>query len=243
MIYFIDSAIHRLTSVFILVTRRFFGIICVFSAYVVIMEISSYLMYLSVSVIASVSVGPSVLLAASNGINFGRRKALSGVLGHVSAILLLAIVSASGIGALLLTSATAFQIIKFLGVGYLIYIGVAIWRSKGSWAIQQSQLAIPSGFTLYRKSLTLGLSNPKALLFFSALFPQFIQPEHALWPQFVLFAGTSLLNAFIFTFGYALIACKFKQHLLPTINSGWLGKVTGTLFIGFACLLATSSAP
>ncbi len=66
------------------------------------MELSQYLIYLTISIAASVSVGPSVILAASNGINFGRRKALSGVLGHVFAIFSLAIISATGVGALLL---------------------------------------------------------------------------------------------------------------------------------------------
>lgn len=204
------------------------------------MDVSSYLIYLSVSVIASVSVGPSVVLAASNSINFGRRKALSGVLGHVSAIMILALISASGVGAILLASETTFRVIRYLGVAYLIYIGIAIWRSKGSWALQASSGPMPSGVSLYRKGLTLGLSNPKALVFFTALFPQFINPQATLLPQFLLLAGTSLVNAFGFTFGYVLVAHQFKKKLLPFINSGWLGRLTGTLFLGFAAVLATA---
>jgi homoserine/homoserine lactone efflux protein len=202
------------------------------------MDVSSYFLYLSVSVIASVSVGPSVILAANNGINFGRRKALSGVLGHVSAILILALISASGVGAILLASQTTFTLIKYLGVGYLIYIGLAIFKSKGAWSLQVDHDKIPSGLSLYRKGLTLGLSNPKALVFFTALFPQFISPQAPLLPQFLLLAGTSLVNAFVFTFGYALMAHQFKNKLLPVINNGWLGRISGTLFLGFAAALA-----
>jgi threonine/homoserine/homoserine lactone efflux protein len=204
------------------------------------MDISSYFLYVSVSVIASISIGPSVILAASNGINFGRRKALSGVLGHVSAILMLALVSASGVGALLLASPTVFTVIKYLGVAYLIYIGLSIMRSKGSWTLKLNDGPSPSGFRLYRNSLLLGLSNPKALVFFTALFPQFIDPNASLLPQFLLLAGTSLCNAFVFTFGYALLAHKFKSRLLPMINNGWLGRITGSLFLGFAAILAVA---
>ena len=125
------------------------------------MELSSYLIYLSISIVASISVGPSVVLAASNGINFGRRKALSGVFGHVSAIFILAVISASGIGGVILASQTTFTVIKYIGVLYLVYIGIAIWRNKGAWAISLDNKDVPSGISLYRKSLILGLCNPK----------------------------------------------------------------------------------
>ena len=204
------------------------------------MDFPSYLIYLSISVVASISIGPSVMLAANNGLNFGRRKALSGVLGHVSAILVLSLCSASGLGAILLASKATFLTIKYIGIIYLIYIGIAIWKNKGSWAFQTDTKNIPSGFSLYRKSLLLGLSNPKALIFFTALFPQFINPHHDLLPQFLLLAGTSLINAFAFTFGYAFIAHRFKNKLLPIINNGWLARISGSLFFGFATLLAVA---
>ena len=205
------------------------------------MELSTYLTYITISVIASASVGPSVILAASNGINFGRRKALKGVLGHVSAIFLLAITSATGLGALLVASPELFQWLKIAGVGYLTYIGVQIWRSKGSWAFQiASDANAPSGISLFTKSFFIALSNPKALVFFSSLFPQFINPEQALAPQFLLLAGTSLVNAFTLTFAYVLVAYKFKQRLLSAINKGWLPKLTGGLFFGFALALAVN---
>lgn len=202
------------------------------------MELSSYLIYLSLSIIASISVGPSVILAASNGINFGRKKALSGVLGHVSAIFILAVLSASGLGSVILTSETVFLVIKYLGALYLVYIGYALWKNKNSWSFLSNSCHTPSGLSLYRKSLMLGISNPKALVFFTALFPQFIQTDTALLPQFLILTTTSLLNAFLFTFSYALAGYHFKNKLLPILNSGLLGKITATLFFGFASILA-----
>ena len=83
------------------------------------MALSSYSLYFSISLLASISIGPSVILAASNGINFGRKKALAGVCGHVSAILILALMSASGLGLILMASDLAFTVIKYAGSGYL----------------------------------------------------------------------------------------------------------------------------
>ena len=204
-----------------------------------VMSISSYLLYLSISIAASISFGPSVLLAASNGLNFGRRKALFGVLGHISALFLLALVSISGLGAILLTSTIAFTVIKYLGAAYLIYIGIKILRSNSQWILQQQNQEIPAKRVLYKQSFIMGLSNPKALIFFSSLFPQFINTELALAPQFFLLVGTSLINGFVFTFAYALVGFKCKNLLLNTVNGRWFSRLVGSFFIGFGALLTS----
>lgn len=204
------------------------------------MELSSYSLYFSISLLASISIGPSVILAASNGINFGRKRALAGVLGHVSAVMILALISASGLGLILMASDLAFTMIKYAGAGYLVYIGIAIWCSKGCWAFAEKNTQIPQKRALYKQSLILGLSNPKALIFFTSLFPQFIQPEQAILPQFLLLAGTSLCNAFIFTSVYVVVAFRFRQYFLSSISQRWVGKTTGGIFVGFAAALITS---
>jgi threonine/homoserine/homoserine lactone efflux protein len=203
------------------------------------MDFANYSIYFSISLLASVSVGPSVILAASNGINFGRKKALFGVLGHVCAVMMLAIISASGLGVLLLASELAFTVIKYLGAAYLIYIGIAIWRSKGLWAFAQNN-NVPKKRALFKQSFILGMSNPKALVFFSALFPQFIDTSLPVLPQFLIFAGTSLCNAFIFTCVYVFAAFRFRDYFLSSVSQRWVGKATGGLFIGFAGVLAAS---
>lgn len=201
------------------------------------MELSSYSLYFSISLLASISIGPSVILAASNGINFGRKKALAGVLGHVSAVMILALISASGLGLILMASDLAFTVIKYAGAGYLVYIGIAIWRSKGKWSFADKNTQAPAKRALFKQSFLLGLSNPKALVFFSALFPQFIQPAQPILPQFLLLAGTSLCNAFVFTSVYVVVAYRFRQYFLSAIGQRWVGKTTGGIFIGFAAAL------
>ncbi len=204
------------------------------------MDLSSYSLYFSISLLASISIGPSVILAASNGINFGRKKALAGVLGHVSAVMILALVSASGLGLILMASDLAFTVIKYAGAAYLVYIGIAIWRSKGNWSFADKGAQSPQKRALYKQSLLLGLSNPKALVFFSALFPQFIQPNAPVLPQFLLLAGTSLCNAFVFTSVYVVVAYRFRQYFLSAVGQRWVGKTTGGIFVGFAAALMAS---
>lgn len=204
------------------------------------MDLSSYSLYFSISLLASISIGPSVILAASNGINFGRKKALAGVLGHVSAVMILALISASGLGLILMASDLAFTLIKYAGAAYLVYIGIAIWRSKGNWSFADKDAQPPQKRALYKQSLLLGLSNPKALVFFSALFPQFIQPNDPVLPQFLLLAGTSLCNAFVFTSVYVVVAFRFRQYFLSAVGQRWVGKTTGGIFVGFAAALMAS---
>ena len=187
------------------------------------MELHNYYLYFSISLLASISIGPSVILAASNGINFGRKKALAGVFGHVSAVMILALISASGLGLVLMASELAFSFIKYAGAGYLVYIGIAMWRSKGQWAFADKSSQTPAKRALFKQSLLLGLSNPKALVFFSALF-----------------AGTSLCNAFVFTSVYVAVAFRFRHYFLSAIGQRWVGKTTGGVFIGFAAALVAS---
>lgn len=152
-----------------------------------------------------------MVLAVNNGINFGYKKAMAGVSGHVNAIFLLAVISAYGLSTLLLASKTSFLIIKYLGIIYLAYIGLAIWKNKGNWPLQPSTLEMPSALKLYRKSLLLGLSNPKALVFVCALFPQFIQTKQVLLPQFLILTSSSLLNAFILPQHTPTLAINLKK--------------------------------
>ncbi|WP_177208079.1 LysE family translocator [Pseudoalteromonas denitrificans] len=205
------------------------------------MDLSLYFTYLMISILASASLGPSVLLAASNSINFGRKMALVGVFGHVGAILTLAIISASSLGFILMSSKFTYLIIKYLGASYLIFLGIKLWRNKGVFRLAKHNNITPSSINLFSNSFILGLSNPKALLFFTALFPQFIHADQALFPQFTLLISTSLINAFIFTSFYVLIAYKCKGFLLKQANGQLISRITGSFFIGFAGSLIFSN--
>jgi threonine/homoserine/homoserine lactone efflux protein len=144
--------------------------------------------------------------------------------------------SAMGLGALLAASETAFTTAKVLGAGYLIWLGIRTFRSDTVLA----DTAPPSGRSFYLQGLLVGASNPKAVLFFAAFFPQFLNPAAPMLPQFALLALTFVACEFI-----VLTLCALGvARLLPLLRAGsaarWINRVCGGLFALMGGLLLLS---
>ena len=117
-----------------------------------------------------------MLMCITTALNHGPRKAMTSVAGSVSAVLCVMLLSALGLGALLAASETAFTAAKFIGAAYLIWLGIQTFRSDATSLDPASDSAPPSGHSFYLRGFLIGASNPKALLFFAAFFPQFLNP-------------------------------------------------------------------
>lgn len=154
------------------------------------MDIHTWLIYLLAAVGLSLSPGPNGLLALTHGALHGRRKTLytifGGALGFVTVIAL----SMFGIGALLQASVVWLVVMKWLGGAYLVWLGVQVWRSPAIGIGTRSPVASRGGGSLFRQGALSALTNPKALLFFAAFLPQFIDPARSLVLQFAVMAGT-----------------------------------------------------
>jgi homoserine/homoserine lactone efflux protein len=154
------------------------------------MDFQTWLIYLLAAIGLSLSPGPNGLLALTHGALHGRRKALftifGGALGFVAVIAL----SMFGIGALLKASLVWLTVMKWVGGAYLIWLGIQVWRSPPI-GIEVGAAAQPrTGRSMFRQGALSALTNPKALLFFTAFLPQFIDPARSLFVQFVAMAGT-----------------------------------------------------
>jgi threonine/homoserine/homoserine lactone efflux protein len=159
----------------------------------------------------------------------------------VLGVILLAAVTSAGLGALIQTSELVFQLVKWVGGLYLIYLGVRLWKMQvtpvpESGATRKS----PTQRQLFRQAFIVAVTNPKAIAFITALFPQFIEPTALMAPQFALLAGTFGLLSFLFLLGYALLAsrssrCFLTSHLMRRFN-----RVSGGLFVGLGSLLITT---
>jgi threonine/homoserine/homoserine lactone efflux protein len=154
------------------------------------MELHTWLIYLVAAIGLSLSPGPNGLLALTHGALHGRAKALftiaGGTLGFVAVIAL----SMFGIGALLQASLVWLTVMKWVGGAYLVWLGIQVWRSPPI-GFEMTGKAVPrSGASLFRQGMLSAVSNPKALLFFTAFLPQFIDPAHNLLVQFAIMAGT-----------------------------------------------------
>jgi threonine/homoserine/homoserine lactone efflux protein len=185
--------------------------------------------------------GPAVLLVLSQALTRGTAKTIWSILGILSANTLYFILSATGIGAILLASYDLFFAIKWLGAAYLVWLGVSAFlgRSK-TLSIKRGAAAATPGRRLYFNGFILQMSNPKALLFFSALVPQFINPHAALVPQVAILALTSVFIEFFVQLFYAILAGRAallaSQPRFARIADRVSGSLLITAGIGMAAL-------
>lgn len=154
------------------------------------MDLDAWLIYFLAATGLSLSPGPNGLLALTHGALHGRHKALytifGGALGFVAVIAL----SMFGIGALLAASLAWLTVMKWVGGAYLVWLGIQVWRSPPIGLEVREAADSAAGRTMFRQGALSALTNPKALLFFVAFLPQFIDPARSLVVQFVVMAGT-----------------------------------------------------
>ncbi|MFM2487018.1 LysE family translocator [Celerinatantimonas yamalensis] len=203
-----------------------------------------YLIFLGICIVATASPGPAVFLSIKNGAKYGCGSALVGVVGNVVAMLTLASVSAAGLGAIILAFPSLHTAIKIIGGLYLIYLGIKAWCSKSvSHAKSPEGLSIftPKKSKLFSESYFVGISNPKAIAFYTALFPQFINSDEPILFQFALLAGTFASCSFLFLMLYVLLASKLRRHLEKEKILAWFNRITGGVFVGFGVALVSSN--
>jgi homoserine/homoserine lactone efflux protein len=154
------------------------------------MDLGTWIIYLLAATGLSLSPGPNGLLALTHGALHGRRKALYTILGGAFGFVVIIALSLFGIGALLKTSLLWLAVMKWAGGAYLVWLGIQVWRSPAI-GIQAGASTPPrAGWSLFQQGALSALTNPKALLFFTAFLPQFVDPARSLLLQFVVMAGT-----------------------------------------------------
>lgn len=209
------------------------------------MNTDTLMMYLLISFFYVISPGPAILLAIFNSISHGMRAVMIGALGNITGLFILSLVSVGGLGAILMASTTLFMVVKILGASYLIYLGARqLFSRKRQMTLQAEGAAEQrSGLSHYREGLLLAVTNPKPILFFGALFPQFIDLNYALAPQFSVMTGAFMLFSFISLSCYGLIAQSAKGFLTGGQGMKWFHRVTGGLFVSMGVgLLSFKSA-
>lgn len=204
------------------------------------MSLETWLLYVVAVFVLTVTPGPSVLMCVTNAVNHGVRRTFFSAIGSVTAVTGIMACSAIGVGAVLAASETLFHVIKWFGVGYLLYIGVTTLRSTAS------SFELPSGttrrataLTLYAKGFLVGVSNPKALLFFTAFFPQFIDAASPQLPQFAVLGGTFVCFELFWLMFYAAFASRLSPWLRAKGRAKAFNRLSGLTFIAAASLLAT----
>lgn len=204
------------------------------------MTTSTWLLYAAAVFVLTVTPGPSVLMCISTSVNLGPRKALIACLGSTTAIVAIMVLSALGLGAALAASDALFNALKWLGAGYLAYLGITSLLSKSTEITVSSSGALTSKRRLFSQGFLVGASNPKALLFFGALFPQFIVPNEPYLPQFLVLGSTFVFFELLWLTIYALSAARAKVWLQQPRRATLFNRATGVVFLMAAGILATS---
>ena len=197
------------------------------------MSIEHLLIYSVVSFFYIISPGPAIFLAISNGMTADTKAVAMSSLGNISGLLVLSSVSILGLGALIIASSSIFFLVKLFGATYLIYLGIKHWRVKKS-ELANHNLRMNAHrhlFSYYREGFLLAVTNPKAIVFFSALFPQFLNLEAAITPQFLIMTSLFMTLSFGSLFSYGYVS-KAARHLLASERRMmWFHRITGGLFI------------
>lgn len=203
------------------------------------MHPDTWLLYLFAIVLIGISPGPIAMLSMSHGIHFGKIRSIATGLGSVSAALILMMASAAGLGAVISASDYGFTLLKWCGAAYLVFLGIKLLLTKSHAApIEVSQLkgkGTPK--QLYKQAFLVGISNPKDLLFFAALFPQFIDISVPQVPQLTLLA----LTWAVVDFGFVMIYASMANVLAPTLRASnklhWFDRTSGGVFLTLAVIL------
>lgn len=211
-----------------------------------LMNFESWLLYASVAFIASITPGPAILLASTHSASYGLKKTLATIGGNISGLFVMSTLSVLGLSTVLLHSTTVFVTIKFIGAAYLIYLGIKLWRNGFRGGNQEGNALakngkIPSSGNLYFQGLFVALSNPKAIAFTTALFPQFIEPAQPLLPQFSILIATFMTFSATCLLAYGYAAGNVKNRQTTTRVSNYLSKAFGSAFVASGLVLATAS--
>lgn len=203
-------------------------------------SLQTLLMFATASLALAVIPGPTMLLALSNGMSGGLRRAAWGIGGACLGSTLVIGVVAIGLGSLMLASAWLFEAVRAVGVLYLLWLAWQLWRSPVA-DVQATLAQVPGrevrGRAAFRRSLTVALSNPKALLFFAAFLPQFVYPARSLAPQYALLGGLFVAIDAVVMVAYALAGRQAVRWLSHT-GLRWLNRGCAAGMAGLALLLA-----
>ena len=206
------------------------------------MSIELWLAYALACFLFAVTPGPAVLLTAGQAISRGFGAGFAVVLGTQLGNLVYFIVSAAGIGAILVTSQTAFMIVKYAGAAYLIWLGIRTIRHAQHAFEPAGATRVPVWQPPFMQGLVNQLANPKSILFWGALFPQFVDYQAGnLVLQFAILAATAVVADIIVLSSYGLIATRGGRFLASRRAAVWRERVSGAalMLVGGALSMVT----
>ncbi|MEW7292447.1 LysE family translocator [Aquimarina sp. 2304DJ70-9] len=202
------------------------------------MNTTLWISFIGTVLVIGVTPGPSVLLASANSMSHGAKKTIGTILGDLSANSIQIMLSSLGLASIVISSGEIFSLIKWVGVGYLIYMGVVKIISVPKIGEFKKKKQEKSFLKLYSEGFFMSASNPKAIVFFAALFPLFIDQNLAFTPQVIVLGITYLAIDGICLLVYVKFASKLKRYLENREKIHLQNKIIGTLLIFSGLMLS-----
>lgn len=200
------------------------------------MSLEVWTVYVAAVLVLMSTPGPSQLLMLSNSATNGFRRSLATAAGDLTANAMQMLAVGVGLAAALTTSAHALLVIKWLGVAYLIWLGMRMMRKAGQAAVAAHEPARSSLGSLWWQGFVTSASNPKAIVFFAALFPQFIDAEEPFGLQFAILSITYIVLDGLFLSAYGIGAHWLASRFRGAARA-WVERLAGGLVIGAAVMV------
>jgi threonine/homoserine/homoserine lactone efflux protein len=198
----------------------------------------TYWLYVLTEAALSLSPGPAVMLVIAYGLTQGARRSVFAALGILTANALYFVLSATALGAVLVASQSFFVAVKWIGAAYLVYVGLSALFGRPSPITVSSANSRPrSRRAIYLSGLTLQLANPKTLIFFVAILPQFVDPRLAVAPQMAWLAVGSIVPELFILTGYGYLASRAARIATDPRYARITDRIAGVLVLGAAALV------
>ncbi|WP_461172896.1 LysE family transporter [Arthrobacter sp. Z1-9] len=204
------------------------------------MQFSLWLALAGAGAFISFTPGAGAINTMSNSLTAGFRRSIWGILGQQAALVVHIVVVALGVGVLVASSPVAFNVIRYAGAAYLVYLGIRQFLSKPDLGQEKvAGLGNEPARSIFRRGLWVNLLNPKAIVFFLAFMPQFIQPDQPLLAQYAVLTATVVaIDILVMWFFFAAAARSFERFTHSARGQLVLNRSFGLLFVAVGILLA-----
>ncbi|WP_315636904.1 MULTISPECIES: LysE family transporter [Microbacterium] len=205
------------------------------------MSLAVWFSLLTASVVISFTPGAGAINTMSNSLTQGWKRSIWGIIGQQIALIVHVVIVAAGVGLLVSRSELLFNVIRYAGAAYLVYLGIRLILTRPAPALDDAPDPVDareSHWSMMRRGFWVNLLNPKAIVFFLAFIPQFIRLDQPPLPQYLALVATVVVVDVLVMWGFFATAARpFRRLTRSPQGQRILNTVFGTLFIGVAALL------
>jgi len=202
------------------------------------MDLSVWITYFIATIILSVTPGPGVFSSISSGLHHGFQLGMWNGIGMQLSSLIWVAVVALGLGAILIASETMFNVVKWIGVAYLIYLGIVTWRSRPRTFVEETDDNAHTAREVFMRGFLVNMTNPKGIIFFAAILPQFIDVARPQLAQYAILTATTFAVDCVVMAAYTAAAARAVRVMRDPAGLRWINRGLGGLFVAAGVALA-----